>query len=143
MYERQIRVGTGIILLNDKGQFLMGKRKGSHREGTWALVGGYIEFGETFEEAAEREALEETGLTIHDFKVLTAVPYFFDDGTKHHITIYCIARIGSQIPKLMEPDKNEGWQFFDDWNDLPTPNFVPYNRDVKTEWIMDYWVKTS
>lgn len=138
MSDKIIRVGTGVILLNDQGQFLMGKRKGSHGEGTWALVGGYLEFGETFEQGARREVLEETGLEIEDFKVLGCTNYFFNEGQKHHITIYCIARIGSQIPKLMEPHKVEGWQFFDEWNNLPQPVFVPYADSISAEDIRAY-----
>ena len=138
MTENIIRVGTGILLFNDKKQFLMGKRKGSHGEGAWGLVGGYIEFGETFEEAAKRETMEETGLTMTDFRVLACANHFFNHGQKHHITIYCAGRIGSQIPELMEPHKNEGWHFFDDWSNLPSPTFVPYHDDVKLEMICSY-----
>jgi 8-oxo-dGTP diphosphatase len=138
MSDKIIRVGTGILLFNDKSQFLMGKRKGSHGEGMWGLVGGYIEFGETFEQAARRETMEETGLTLTNFKVLTSANHFFDDGAKHHITIYCAGRIDSQTPKIMEPHKCEGWHFFDDWNSLPSPTFVPYHDDLTIEMITNY-----
>lgn len=82
MLEKIIRIGTAVLLLNDEGKVLMGKRHGSHGSHTWALIGGYIEFGETFEAAAAREVMEEVGVTIKDIRVLKAVPYFFEENNK-------------------------------------------------------------
>jgi len=49
-----IEVPRGIVLI---------KRK--NPPWGWAIPGGFIEYGESAEQAAQREAQEETGLTIH------------------------------------------------------------------------------
>lgn len=53
-------------------KFLLGQRLGSHGAGTWALPGGHLEFGESFESCAAREVLEETGLVVGGIEFLTA-----------------------------------------------------------------------
>lgn len=50
-----VRVGEYVLLI---------KRKNEPFKGCWALPGGYLELGETFLEAAQRELQEETGLYI-------------------------------------------------------------------------------
>jgi 8-oxo-dGTP pyrophosphatase MutT (NUDIX family) len=55
---------TGIIVV---------KRNIEPKKGEWALPGGYLEQGETWEQGAAREVLEEVGidLDINKFKILT------------------------------------------------------------------------
>jgi 8-oxo-dGTP diphosphatase len=49
-----IEIGDRIVVIERK-----------HDPSGWALPGGFVEFGETVEQAAVREALEETGLEVH------------------------------------------------------------------------------
>lgn len=60
-------VGVGVaVIICRQGKVLVGRRKGSHGGGAWAVPGGSLEFGETVEECARREVLEETGLRLGD-----------------------------------------------------------------------------
>ena len=59
--EQWPKVGLGCFILKD-GKFLLMKRKGAHGAGTWGLVGGHLEFGESYADCAQREAEEEAGI---------------------------------------------------------------------------------
>lgn len=55
----------------------------------WALPGGFVDYGETLEEAARREAKEETSLEVHDLKLLGCYSDPDRDSRKHTIsTVY-------------------------------------------------------
>ncbi len=51
------------ILIQDNSILLI-QRKHDPFLGKWALPGGFVEYGETTENAVRREVLEETGLTV-------------------------------------------------------------------------------
>jgi 8-oxo-dGTP diphosphatase len=57
------RVGVGAVVI-EEGRVLLVKRGFDPGRGMWAIPGGLVELGETLQEAAEREILEETGLVI-------------------------------------------------------------------------------
>src|SRR5574340_1229843 len=61
--ERRI---AGLLLVDTRGYVLiqLRTRDAPAEPGVWGLVGGGVEAGESIEEGARRELLEETGLTI-------------------------------------------------------------------------------
>lgn len=72
---------AGILFVSPDGQVLLMRRTGHDCPGCWGLPGGGIEQGETAEEAARREVLEETGLeyegalTLWTRRVLNGVDF--------------------------------------------------------------------
>jgi 8-oxo-dGTP diphosphatase len=54
-----IEISGGIVLIE--------RRNEPHG---WALPGGFVDYGETLEQAAKREALEETSLAVADLRLL-------------------------------------------------------------------------
>lgn len=53
---------TVDIIIETEGGVVLIKRKNPPYG--WALPGGFVDYGESFEDAARREAAEETGLTV-------------------------------------------------------------------------------
>ncbi len=51
---------VAVAGVNDQGQILLPQR----RNGMWGVPGGFVELGESTEEAGRREVLEETGIEI-------------------------------------------------------------------------------
>lgn len=58
-----LMLGSTVLVLDAQNRLLMMKRSDS---GSWGVPGGAMELGETTEETARRELLEETGLEVDE-----------------------------------------------------------------------------
>ena len=63
VYPVQPQVAVGAIVFKDD-RVLLVRRGKPPAEDLWAIPGGRVEIGETLQQAAEREILEETAITI-------------------------------------------------------------------------------
>lgn len=136
MASSQVRLGVGVFILESgkpadakNPRFLIGKRKaryatdeyhskltitqGAHGAGTYALPGGHLEFGESFEQCAAREVEEETGLHIKSLSFLTATNDVMEDEGRHYVTVFmvCERQDEGKEAVVMEEDKCEGWEW--------------------------------
>lgn len=128
--EKRPKVGVGVFVLKD-GKFLMQKRKGKHGDGTWSLPGGHLEFGETPEECAAREVLEETGVSIANIRRGLYTNDYFEEEGKHYITLFIVSEYESGEPKIIEPETTEDLDWFP-IDDLPGPLFLPLKNLFQT-----------
>ena len=71
----------------------------------WALPGGFVDYGESLEDAARREAREETSLEIGDLRLLGCYSDPSRDERMHTISTVFMAS-GSGIPRAADDAAN-------------------------------------
>lgn len=120
---RRTQVGVGVLIFRD-GRVLLGERLGSHGAGTWAPPGGHLDFGESAEDCARREVLEETGLTLGPLRPGPYTVDAFPEVGRHYVTLFVVASEAFGEPERREPAKCAGWRWWP-WDALPAPLFAP------------------
>jgi 8-oxo-dGTP diphosphatase len=130
MNEPQVRVGVGTFVVKN-GRFLIMKRHGSHGEGTWALPGGHMEFGETVTQTTVREIKEETDLEVFGTIDVGFTNDIFTKEGKHYITVFSLSYTKG-TPKIMEPHKCIEMKWVARLEDIPEPQFIPLKNLVNT-----------
>lgn len=113
----------GVLIIRD-GRVLLGERRGSHGAGKWAPPGGHLEFGESVDACARREAREETGLEIDNVRAGPFTNDVFEQEHKHYVTLFVVAESRPGEPVVREPTKCARWDWFA-WPEFPTPLFAP------------------
>lgn len=128
MTNQKPQVGTAIIITKDNKVLLI-KRKGPHGTGTWSTPGGHLDFGETPEQCAAREAKEEVGLDVLDVRFRCVTNDVFEATGKHYITLWMDGRSTGEPVIAAEREVAEiGWFA---WEALPSPLFLPLENLVK------------
>jgi ADP-ribose pyrophosphatase YjhB (NUDIX family) len=69
-----VAAAVGVIIEDREGRVLFIRRGKEPRKGFLALPGGFVDPGESAEEAARRECLEETSLQAEGLRYVTSAP---------------------------------------------------------------------
>ncbi len=117
LYPKRPVVGVGAIIL-DGDKILLEKRKNSPGKGKWSVPGGLVELGERIEQATIREVKEETGLDVHEPRLVDIVDHISLDesGTvKYHFVIVdYLVRVKSGRPKAASDAEALKWVPFNE-----------------------------
>ncbi len=102
-YPERPLCGVGVVVWR-RQQVLLVRRGKPPRQGRWSLPGGLQELGEAVFEAAAREVLEETGLTVAVTELIDVVDLIEHDGdgrVRYHYTLPDVTaewRSGEVVP---------------------------------------------
>ena len=94
---------TVDIIIEVEGKILLIERL--NKPFGWALPGGFVDYGESLEEAAIREAREETGLNLENLRQFKAYSEPERDPRQHNISMVFTAEAHKE-PKAGDDAKN-------------------------------------
>ncbi len=104
-------VGCGAVARNDEGKFLMVRQQGGYWKGLWIFPGGKLEIGETLDQCARREFIEETGCDLRIRKQVGAYTSY-DPDTEFEKQVVLVYYLGNGItgePRAGEGVTGVGW----------------------------------
>lgn len=106
---------------------LLVRRHSVHGSGSWSTPGGHLDPGETLEECARREAMEETGVKVKNIRFRAITNDVFEDEEKHYLTVWMEAdhRSGEPGVNAVHEMSDVGWF---SWDGLPRPLFLPFEN---------------
>lgn len=88
-------IGCGAVVFDDQDRLLCIRRLKDPGAGLLGLPGGFVDLGETVEQAVKRETLEETGIIIEVEAFLTNIPnsYIYKGVEQYPLDFYYSGKI--------------------------------------------------
>ena len=123
---RNPAVGVAVVVLDDNGRILLGRRSAGGNEGAWCIPCGYVEWGEDIRDAARREFAEETGLQVEIGEVC-AVHSNFHNPSALTVGVWFYGEIVGGAAQASDDLDRIGWFPPDD---PPEPLAFPTDRVV-------------
>lgn len=125
------KVVVGSVVVHD-GQIMMCRRAIEPRKGFWTLPAGFMELGETLEEGAAREALEEANARI-DIEGILGV---FTIARIGQVQIIFRARFADTAPHFSPGDESLDVRLF-------APEEIPWDEIAfpSVRWALDAWLE--
>jgi mutator protein MutT len=106
-----VGVGVGAVILNERQEVLLLKRRQDLDSGSWTIPGGAVELFETCHEAIKRECREEVGVNIEIERFLTVVDHIVA-GVAHWVSVEYLVRIAAGEPRNADAIENEELRWF-------------------------------
>lgn len=113
-------LGVGLVIRRADGKVLVCRRLKAPEAGHWNIVGGKVDMMEQAEDAARREAEEETGLKIGKISFLCVIEGILEEERQHWLSLIYVTDDFTGEPSLTEPEKHADLKWID-IKDPPSP----------------------
>ncbi len=104
---------TDCVAIDAKGRVLLIRRKYPPDVGHYALPGGFVDVGETVEDACRRELLEETGVKAGKLRLVGVYSDPKRDTRFHTAAVVFMTRV--RAPKAVAGDDAAAAEWVTDW----------------------------
>jgi ADP-ribose pyrophosphatase len=131
------RVGVGVLILDDLERVLLTLRNLPPEANCWSIVGGKLDYLETLQECAVREAREEVGADVRIEMLLCVTDHVLPQENQHWVSPAYLGRVSCGEARNCEPQKTREVRWFS-LRDLP-PNLTMTARNA----IRAYHQRTS
>ena len=126
IYENPVPA-TGLVVVDNKERILLVKRSVEPKIGFWCLPGGFVELGESPEQAALRELKEETGLSG---KIELLLGVTINSSSQYHSVLMVGYLIKNYTGILKAGDDASDAAYFN-YEDLPEIAFESHMKFIR------------
>ncbi|MGA7383339.1 MAG: NUDIX hydrolase [Methylocella sp.] len=109
------RLAVDCVVTDDEGNIVLIKRKHEPFKDAYALPGGFVEAGETVENACKRELKEETNLDLEDMRLVGVYSTPGRDPRGHVISVAYTAK--ADLSHLRAADDAARAEVVGEWRD--------------------------
>ena len=125
------QLATAVIVLIHRGDEVLLVHAKNFKSDFYGLVAGFVETGETLEEAVHREVMEETGIMIENLTYFGSQPWPYPSGL---MVGFYADYVGGDIHLQKEELSKGGWFTKDN---LPT---IPEKLSI-ARMLIDHWLE--
>jgi 8-oxo-dGTP diphosphatase len=108
---------TDCVAVDARGRVLLVRRGRPPFKGKYALPGGFVEIGETVEDACRRELMEETGVKAGRLQLVGVYSHPKRDPRAHTCAVVFLTRLARATPRAgddaVAAEWVEGWSKLD------------------------------
>jgi 8-oxo-dGTP diphosphatase len=97
------------VVIDAEGRLLLIRRGNPPHKGKYALSGGFVDVGETVEDACRRELLEETGVKAGRLQLVGVYSDPSRDPRGHTCSVAFLTRIARAVPKAGDDAAAAEW----------------------------------
>lgn len=125
-----------IVMVTSGEQCLLGRQK-EWREGVYSTLAGFVEPGETIEEAVIREVQEEAGILVGDIQYRASQPWLFPNSLMLGFTA-----IAKEEKIVINKEELEDIRWFTREEVNADSQILPYKSSIAYELILE-WLKVD